>query len=89
MLRASGHRPHGGRGTNLHAVSDSSLIRSWRGGVEALRGAVAAGASTAKGAGTSAPTQWTEESCRIVVAPGSIPAATFSTARTLRAGTWR
>ena len=60
-----------GRGTNLHAVWDSGLIRSWPGGLDALRGAVAAGAT--RGTDASTPAQWAQESCRIVAAPGFYP----------------
>ena len=60
-----------GRGTNLHAVWDSGLIRTWPGGADALRAGVSAGA--AKVTDTSTPAQWAQESCRIVAAPGFYP----------------
>ena len=60
-----------GRGTNLHAVWDSGLIRAWPGGADALLAAVGAGA--AKAADASTPAQWAEESCRIVAAAGFYP----------------
>ncbi len=66
-----------GRGTNLHAVWDSGLIRSWPGGLDALRGAVAAGVGASKGADTATPTQWAQESCQIVSAPAFYPSTHF------------
>ncbi len=60
-----------GRGTNLHAVWDSGLIRAWPGGADALLAAVGAGA--AKAADASTPAEWAEESCRIVAAAGFYP----------------
>lgn len=60
-----------GRGTNLHALWDSGLIRTRPGGLDALRDAVSA--SLAKGGDASTPAQWAEESCRIVAGPGFYP----------------
>ncbi|MDP9123511.1 MAG: S1/P1 nuclease [Pseudomonadota bacterium] len=60
-----------GRGTNLHAVWDSGLIRTWPGGQDALRAAVSA--KLTKDADASAPAQWAQESCRIVGASGFYP----------------
>ena len=60
-----------GRGTNLHSVWDSGLIRAWPGGLDALRAAVRTKAQAAED--SSAPEQWAEESCRAVSAPGFYP----------------
>ena len=60
-----------GRGTNLHSVWDSGLIRNWPGGLDALRAAVHAKAEAPED--SSAPAQWAEESCRAVSAPGFYP----------------
>ncbi|MDY0747639.1 S1/P1 nuclease [Paucibacter sp. R3-3] len=60
-----------GRGTNLHSVWDSGLIRSWPGGLEALRTAVRAKAGEPKD--SFAPARWAEQSCRAVAAPGFYP----------------
>ncbi|MBV8603080.1 MAG: S1/P1 nuclease [Pelomonas sp.] len=60
-----------GRGTNLHSVWDSGLIRTWPGGLDALRAAVAA--KLVKDGDAATPEQWAEESCRIVAAPGFYP----------------
>jgi hypothetical protein len=58
-----------GRGSNLHSVWDSGLIRNWPGGLPALQAAVeadsAAGGGTAQG--------WAEISCRIVATAGFYP----------------
>lgn len=59
------------RGTNLHALWDSALIRNWPGGVTALQVAVIAHA--VRPAGTAAA--WAEASCRIVAMPGFYPAS--------------
>ena len=61
-----------GRGTNLHSVWDSGLIRAWPGGLDALRSAVQAKANAPET--SSSPQQWAEESCRIVNAAGFYPA---------------
>lgn len=60
-----------GRGTNLHAVWDSGLIRTRSGGQEVLRLAVTS--KLTKDSGASTPTQWAQESCHIVGAPGFYP----------------
>jgi nuclease S1 len=59
------------RGSNLHALWDSGLIRNWPGGMSALRQAVQAGANPPP-AGL-APAAWAEESCRIVGSAGFYP----------------
>ena len=58
------------RGTNLHALWDSALIRNWPGGVPALEVAVAAEPVTADGTSQS----WAEDSCKVVGDPGFYPA---------------
>ena len=60
-----------GRGTNLHAVWDVALIEQWPGGSLALTSALEVVAPTFAPSG---PTQWAEESCRIVAADGFYPA---------------
>lgn len=60
-----------GRGTNLHALWDSGLIRNWPGGGEALRAAVLTEMATNGVQGTAA--SWAEESCAVVAAPGFYP----------------
>jgi hypothetical protein len=60
-----------GRGTNLHAVWDSALIRNWPGGEQALRTAVNTEMARSVAHGTAAA--WSEESCAIVLAPGFYP----------------
>ncbi|MDY0749090.1 S1/P1 nuclease [Paucibacter sp. R3-3] len=60
-----------GRGTNLHSVWDSGLIRNWPGGLEALRAAVRAKTGDPKDA--FAPDRWAEQSCRVVAAPEFYP----------------
>jgi nuclease S1 len=60
-----------GRGTNLHAVWDSALIRNWPGGEQALRTAVKTEMARSVAHGTAAV--WVEESCSIVLAPGFYP----------------
>ena len=60
-----------GRGTNLHAVWHSGLIRSRPGGPDALRAAVAS--KLTKDADVSTPVQWAQESCRIIAAPAFYP----------------
>jgi hypothetical protein len=57
------------RGTNLHALWDSGLIRNWHGGLQALQVEVMAKAADAGGNAQS----WAEESCRIVDTPGFYP----------------
>lgn len=58
-----------GRGTNLHSVWDSGLIRDWPGGLPALRTAMDAATPGDQGAAA----QWAEESCKAVSAPGFYP----------------
>jgi nuclease S1 len=60
-----------GRGTNLHAVWDTGMIRAWPGGSAALRKAVEAEdvAVTKR----FAPAVWAEESCRIIATHGFYP----------------
>lgn len=60
-----------GRGTNLHALWDSGLIRQWPGGLPALRAAVAA--SPAPASSKLAPAAWAVESCRVVSTAGYYP----------------
>lgn len=60
-----------GRGSNLHAVWDSGLIRTRPGGLEALRKDMSAAATA--GADKSTPAQWAEESCRVVASVGFYP----------------
>lgn len=60
------------RGSNLHAVWDSGLIREWPGGIDGLRGAVERDRAAAN---ASPPAQWAEESCRTVEAEGFYPPA--------------
>lgn len=60
-----------GRGTNLHALWDSGLIRNWPGGAQALRAAVMTRMASNGVQGTAAI--WAEESCAAVVAPGFYP----------------
>jgi hypothetical protein len=59
------------RGSNLHSVWDSGLIRIWPGGLPALQAAVVADATAATAGGTTRG--WAEESCRIVGTPGFYP----------------
>jgi len=62
-----------GKGTNLHALWDSGLVRNWPGGPAALKGDLAASPSgPAVGAAPDAA-KWAEESCSIVEAPGFYP----------------
>ena len=58
------------RGSNLHALWDSGLIRHWPGGLSALRKAVDGAAAPAP---AMAPAAWAEESCRIVGSAGFYP----------------
>ena len=60
-----------GRGTNLHAVWDTLLIKQWPGGEDALRAAVASAKASADA--SFAPGRWVEESCRIVATEGFYP----------------
>lgn len=61
------------RGTNLHSLWDSGLLRHWPGGAEALDAAVQAAAAAPTA--LSEPAHWAEESCRIVALPGFYPAS--------------
>lgn len=58
-----------GRGTNMHSVWDSGLIRDWPGGLPALRAAVDSEASDSQ----AGPAKWAEESCNLVAASGFYP----------------
>jgi hypothetical protein len=58
------------RGTNLHSLWDSGLIRNWPGGLPALQAAMTAESGAAGGA----PKDWAEASCRIVGTDGFYPA---------------
>lgn len=61
-----------GRGSNLHQLWDSGLIRNWPGGLGDLRRRVQAeGAPVA----LETPSAWAEQSCRIVAGEGFQPAA--------------
>jgi hypothetical protein len=60
-----------GRGTNLHALWDSGLIKQWGGGAAALREAVEQQRIPA--GDPSTPARWAEESCRIVETEGFYP----------------
>lgn len=62
-----------GRGTNLHALWDGSMIRNRPGGADALRRA----ASTTDAAKPEVlrPADWAVESCKIVAMPGFYPEA--------------
>ena len=59
-----------GRGTNLHALWDTALLKQWPGGVAALREAME---KVPVVAGTSDPRVWAEASCRVVTAVGFYP----------------
>jgi hypothetical protein len=61
-----------GRGSNLHSVWDSGLIRNWPGGIETLRATLLGAPVPA--IGSSDPAAWAEESIRIVErTPGFYP----------------
>jgi hypothetical protein len=60
-----------GRGTNLHALWDTGLIREWPGGAESLRAAVEAERAAVDA--SLSPGSWVEESCRVVQAGGFYP----------------
>lgn len=64
-----------GRGSNLHSLWDSGLIRNRAGGLDALREAAATPGIAATAAPTPAP--WAVESCRIVVTAGFYPDGRF------------
>lgn len=60
-----------GRGTNLHSLWDSGLIRNRAGGLNAMR---TAAATTGVAAATEPrPANWAIESCKIVASPGFYP----------------
>ena len=61
-----------GRGSNLHAVWDSGLIRNWPNGLRDLKEQVRATANAAK-ANSADPSSWVEDSCTIVQSPGFYP----------------
>jgi nuclease S1 len=61
-----------GRGSNLHALWDTSLIQHWPGGAASLRAAVEGETTVIDTA--SPPAVWAEESCRVVEAAGFYPA---------------
>ena len=61
-----------GRGSNLHAVWDSGLIRNWPNGLGDLKQQVRATANAAK-ASSADPTSWVEDSCTIVQSTGFYP----------------
>lgn len=60
-----------GRGSNLHQLWDSGLIRNWPGGLGDLRRRVQA--EPAAEAGPLQPAGWAEQSCRIVASDGFQP----------------
>jgi len=62
-----------GRGSNLHQLWDSGLIRNWPGGLADLRRRVAA--EPAPETGPLHPPAWAEQSCRIVAGEGFQPPA--------------
>ena len=60
-----------GRGTNLHSLWDSGMIRNWPGGLDELRAAIkAVPVITSDSTG---PQTWAEESCRVVSVTGFYP----------------
>ncbi len=59
-----------GRGSNLHAVWDSGLIREWPGGIASLREAMTRDNAVTD---ASTPARWAEESCHTVEADGFYP----------------
>lgn len=64
-----------GRGTNMHSLWDSGLIRNRAGGLDALRDVTTtAGTATAT---SPRPASWAVESCQIVVKPGFYPDGRF------------
>lgn len=70
------------RGTNLHSLWDSGLLRNWPGGLDALKTAIQAEPAPAHTA--AEPSAWAEESCRVVALPGFYPPS-----RTLDAAAYR
>lgn len=62
-----------GKGSNLHSVWDSQMLRSWPGGIDALRAEVRSAARRTRSTPLSPPALWAEESCRVVNAPGFYP----------------
>jgi hypothetical protein len=59
-----------GRGSNLHSLWDSGLIRNWPSGLSALQAAVMAESGSAGGRAKD----WAEASCKIVGTGGFYPA---------------
>jgi hypothetical protein len=59
-----------GRGTNLHALWDSSLLQHWPGGIEDLKAAME---KVPVAAAAIAPRVWAQASCRVVAAAGFYP----------------
>lgn len=59
-----------GRGTNLHALWDSAMVKQWPGGIVALKEAMEKVAVTAS---SSDPRVWAEASCRVVATAGFYP----------------
>ena len=62
-----------GRGSNLHQLWDSGLIRNWPGGLSDLRRRVMAEAPAESG--PLQPSAWAEQSCRIVASEAFQPPA--------------
>jgi hypothetical protein len=60
-----------GRGTNLHSLWDSGLIKNWPGGLDALR--VAINAAPAQNSARPDPKAWAEQSCKLVDVSGFYP----------------
>lgn len=60
-----------GRGSNLHQLWDSGLIRNWPGGLADLKRRVQA--EPAPAPGSLLPSAWAEQSCRIVASEGFQP----------------
>ena len=61
-----------GRGTNLHVLWDSGIIKQWPGGLASLQAAVVTAVHRSESSlGARA---WAEESCRLVSAQGFYPA---------------
>ncbi|MCV2419298.1 S1/P1 nuclease [Paucibacter sp. DJ2R-2] len=64
-----------GRGSNLHSLWDSGLMRNRAGGAEALQQELSAGQGSQRmpAAESRAAALWAGESCRLVAAPGFYP----------------
>jgi hypothetical protein len=60
-----------GRGTNLHSLWDSGMIRNWPDGLDELRAAIKAAPVVA--ADSIATQVWGEERCRVVSTTGFYP----------------